>query len=157
MTRKWLIRRKTKQGTNQPTVFDNVVVVGALTCSALLQSVCYLKAAWRNGQQNLFWELMLYEFELDINVGQATKNICCVKGEDIVDDSRVKKNGWRNFALAAKNLNDEAWLSWPKTMDSNAVPQAIEAKPVCNTWKVSGDIGISQCEHCDSWLTQPPI
>ncbi len=54
----------------------SIVVVGALTCCALLHSMCDLKVTQMNMQHNLIQELMLYEFELDYITVEATKNIC---------------------------------------------------------------------------------
>ena len=45
--------------------------------------------------------------------GKATENICCTKGEKIVDHSTI--NWWlKKFCLGYKNLNDLAMLSRPK-------------------------------------------
>ena len=53
-------------------VVCSIVVVGALTPCVLLHSLCDLKVQW---------ELMFYKFELGYNTTEATKNICCSKGE----------------------------------------------------------------------------
>ena len=58
------------------------MVVGVLTCCALLYFVCDLKAVQLNVQLSLIQEFMLYEFKLGHNAAEATKNICCMKGED---------------------------------------------------------------------------
>ena len=68
---------------------------------------------------------------------EATKNICCVKGEGTFDHGTITRL-LRKFCLGCKNLNNHAISSWPKTMDSKTVLQAIETNPVGNTWKVSG-------------------
>ena len=47
-----------------PTVVDSIVVVGVLTCCALLHSMCNLKATQMNVLYSFIWEFMLYEFEL---------------------------------------------------------------------------------------------
>ena len=52
--------------------------------------------------------------------------------------------GWENLTLAFKNLNNQAMLDGPKTMDSAAVIQAIETNPVNYTGRVSGELNISQ-------------
>ena len=43
---------------------------------------------------------MLNEFELDYNAAEATKNICCVKGEDAVDLNTV--TWWFNKARSSR-------------------------------------------------------
>ena len=42
-----------------------------------------------NMQCSLIQELMFYEFKLGSNAAQATKIICCVKGESAVDHNVV--------------------------------------------------------------------
>ena len=69
------------------TMFVSVVVVGALTCCALLHLVCDLKAAQMNMQYSLIQELMLYKFKLGHNAMEATKNICCMQDESSVHHS----------------------------------------------------------------------
>ena len=66
-------------------VVGNIVVGGALTCCALLHSICDLKAAQMNG------EFSLYEFEQDHNTIEVIKNVSCVKGEGTVDHSTVTR------------------------------------------------------------------
>ena len=34
---------------------------------------------------------MLYDFEVSHNTVEATKNICCIKDEDVVDHSTVTR------------------------------------------------------------------
>ena len=68
------------------------MVVGALTCCALLQFGCDLKAAQMNMQHSLIQEFMFDKFKLGHhNTVEATKNICCMKGEDVVDLSTVTR------------------------------------------------------------------
>ncbi len=55
-----------------------VVVVGTLTRCLLRCSVCDLKASLMN-------ELMLYDFKLSDNTMEATKTVCCTKGEGEID------------------------------------------------------------------------
>ena len=68
----------------------SIVVVGTLTCCALLHSLCDLKEAQMNIQHSLIQELMLYVFKLGDNVIEATKNICHTKEEGAVDYSNKK-------------------------------------------------------------------
>ena len=72
-----------------PTAVGSIVVVGVLTCCGLLHFMWDLKVTQVNRQQSLIQELMLYKFELGHNTTEATKNICCVKGEGIDDHSTV--------------------------------------------------------------------
>ena len=44
-----------------------------------------------NMQQRLIWEATLYELELGHNFAEAIENICCAKGEDAVDHSKVTR------------------------------------------------------------------
>ena len=73
-----------------------------------------------------------YTFKLGHNAAEATKNICCKKSEDAVDHSNQK-----TFRLGRKTLDDQTNSGWPKTMDSEADLQAIEANPVSSTRRVS--------------------
>ena len=67
----------------------SIVIIGVWTQYTLLYSMCGLKIAQMNVQCSLIWELALYEFELE---AEATKNICCVKDEAVVDNRWLKKN-----------------------------------------------------------------
>ena len=66
-----------------------------------IASLSDLKATQMNMQYSLIWELMLYEFELNYNAVEATKSICCVKGEDAVDTVQYLDSS-RNFAQVAR-------------------------------------------------------
>ena len=85
---------------------------------------------------------MLYEFKLGHNAAEATKNICCVKGEGTVDYNTVTR-WFKKFCLGCKNCNDQARLGRPKTMNSEDLLQAIEVNPVSSTWRGSGGLNIS--------------
>ena len=67
------------------------MVVGILVHYALLHSVYNLKVTLMNVQCSLIWEFKVYEFELSYNTAQASKNICCAKGEGTVDHSTVSR------------------------------------------------------------------
>ena len=71
-------------------VVCSVVVDGALI-HALLYSAYELKATQMNMQHSLIWKLMLYEFKLGYNTMEATKDICCVKDEGVVDHNTVTR------------------------------------------------------------------
>ena len=64
---------------DEPAVVASIVLVGALTRSALLHFVWDLKATKMNMKPRLSREKMLNEFELNPNTAETTKNICCVK------------------------------------------------------------------------------
>ena len=44
-----------------------------------------------NMQCRLIQELTLHKFEVGYNIAKATKNICCTKGEDTVDNHIVQE------------------------------------------------------------------
>ena len=75
-------------------VVGSIMIIGALTCSALLHSVCDLKSAQMNGQYSLIQEPMFCEFELSHNSVEATKNIYCGKGEGTVKHVQVGLKLW---------------------------------------------------------------
>ena len=104
-------------------------IFSVLARCALLHSVCDLKGT----QMNMQRELMLYEFTLDHNVAEATKNIFCAKGEDAVVYNTVNRC-FMKFGLGCKNLDEEASWGRPKTVDSEAVLQTIEANSDCVRW-----------------------
>ena len=97
----------------------------------------------RTNERGLIQELIIYEFELDYNAAvEATKNICFAKDEGRVVPSTVTR--WlKKFCSDCKKLDNKARSDRPKTVDSEAVLQAIETNPVCNTWSVSGEFSIS--------------
>ena len=68
---------------------------------------------------------MLYEFEMDHNAAEATKNICCGKGEGAVDHNAVTR-WFKKLCL------DQVRSGKPKTVDSKAVFQVIETNPELN-------------------------
>ena len=51
--------------------------------------MCDLKATQMNIQLGLIQELTFYKCELGHNAAEATKNICCVKSERLVDHCTV--------------------------------------------------------------------
>ena len=109
-----------------PTVVGGIVVVRALTCCAWLHSMWNLKATQINTQHSLIQEPMLYESELGHNTTEATKKISCAKGEGTVDHSSVSR-WFKKFGSGSSNLDYQANLDRPKTIDFKAVTQAIEA------------------------------
>ena len=116
-----------------PTVVGSIMLVGVLTCCALLHLMCDLKPTKMNVQCSLIQELMLHEFKLDHKAVKTTKNIFNMKGEGSVDHH----NTVIKFCSACKNLIDQAKSSRAKIMDSEAMLQAIEVNPVNCTQRVS--------------------
>ena len=113
------------------------LVVVALTHCALLHFVCDVEAAQMNDQHSLIWKIVLYNFELGYNAAEVTKDICFAKNEGKVDRSTVTR-WFKKFHLGCKNLDNQAQLGRPKTIDSGAILQAIEANLVSITQKLSG-------------------
>ena len=66
----------------------------------------------------------------------------CAKGEGAVDYNLVSR-GLKKFYKGCKNLDNQIRSVRPKTWDSLAVLQAIEANLASNTWRVSGELRIS--------------
>ena len=60
---------------------------------------------------------------------EATKNICYVTGEGVVDHSMVTKC-FKKFHSGYKNLSNQERSGRTKTVDSKTVNQAIEANPM---------------------------
>ena len=91
------------------------MVVGVLTCCALLHSVFDFKATQINIQHSLIQEVMIYVFEHCQNAMEEIKNIYCAQGEGIVNHccltSRLKK-----FFLGYKKLLNQQRSDRPKTM-----------------------------------------
>ena len=50
----------------KPAMVGSIMVVGVLACCTLFHSMCDLKAMQMNLWYSLIWELLSYEFELDI-------------------------------------------------------------------------------------------
>ena len=113
----------------------SIVVIGVLICCALLYSMSDLKTVQMNVQCCLIQEVMLYEFESDHNITEATENIFCMKDEGTVDHSTVTRR-FKKFCLGCMNFDNQVISGWLKTMDSEVVLQDIEANPASNTWRV---------------------
>ena len=124
-----ITRMKKFKSGKVPKVFNSIVVVGALTRCALLQSVYYLKATQTNMQHHQIQELMFYKFVMSYKTAKVTKNICCTKSESTVDHNTVTK--WlKKFCLGHKNLNNQVRSGRPKIIDF------IEANPANRTWRI---------------------
>ena len=54
----------------------SIIIVGALTRSALIRTVCHKKVAQINVQRCLIRERLLYEFKLADKAVEATRKIC---------------------------------------------------------------------------------
>ena len=64
------------------------MVVGVLTCWALLHSMWDLKATKMDMEPSLIWELGLFKFELGHNTAKETKITYCMKGEGVLNHSK---------------------------------------------------------------------
>ena len=103
------------------------MIVGEVTRSKLLLSMGDLKATRMNVQRSLIQS----EFELGNNAAEATKLNCCAKSEGTVDHGIVIR--WlKKFCSSGKNLDDQAKSGGPKTVNSDAVLQAIVAERISN-------------------------
>ena len=79
-----------------PTVISRIMIVNTMTLCAMLPSVHDLKSTEMNMQLSLIQEYMLYNFKLDYNTIEATKNIHGGKGEGTVDPNSVTR-GFKKF------------------------------------------------------------
>ena len=93
------------------SLVDGIVVVGSLTCYALLH-------AQMNVQWSQIRELLFYEFELGYNVAWAKTKKICMKGKGVLNHRWLKK-----FRLCCKNLDHQERSSRPKL---KAVLKAVE-------------------------------
>ena len=119
-----------------PAVVSSMVVVGVLTHCAILNSVCDLKTAQMNMQRGIIRKLMAYEFKLSHSVMEATRNISYAKSESAIDHSTVTR-WFVKFHSGCKNFDYQVRSGWPKTLDFEAVLQAIEVNLICSTQRVS--------------------
>ena len=69
---------------------------------------------------------------------EATKKICYVKDEGVVEHSKWLKK----FSSGCKNLDNQVRSRWSKSVESEGVFQAIDANLVSSIWRVSGKLGI---------------
>ena len=67
---------------------------------------------------------MLFKFELGHNAVEATKNICCAKGEN---NHNTLTRWFKKFCSGCNNLDKQAKTGRPKIKESKTVLQAIEA------------------------------
>ena len=96
-----------------------------------------------NVQRSLILKLMIYEFQRGHNAAAATKNICCEKDKSVDGQSTLTR--WlKKICLDSENLDDQVRSVRPKTLDSEAVFQAIEVNLASNPWRVSDKLGFSQ-------------
>ena len=94
-----------------PADIGSVVIVGALTCYALLHSMCDLKAAQMSMHHTLIWWLLLYEF-----MEKTKKKLLCAKDESIVDYCTVTR-WFKKFLLSCKNFVKQTRSGRPEIMD----------------------------------------
>ena len=74
-------------------MFGSIVVVGVLTRYAVLHSAWDLKAVRMNVHHSLIQELMFYEFGLNHNAMEATKNTFYAKNEGALGSQEAQRSG----------------------------------------------------------------
>ena len=95
-----------------PTVVVSIMVVGVLTCCALLHSMSDWENCTAEVPHSLIQELLLYDFQLNHNATEAPKKVCCTKSKGAVDHSMVTRC-LKKFILVCKNLDDnKVRLAW---------------------------------------------
>ena len=73
--------------------------------------------------------------ELSRNTVKVTRKICCAKGESAVDQITISR--WlEKVHLGFKKLKDQERSGRPKTVESDAVFQAMEVNTVNGTRRV---------------------
>ena len=77
------------------------------------------------------------------NATEANKNICCTKGENLLDHSTLTR-GFKTFPSGCMSLNDNSRSGKPKTVDSEVMLRDIEANLASSIRRVSGNLGV-QC------------
>ena len=92
----------------------------------VIHSVCDFKAARINLKRSLIREILIYE--LGHNAVNETENICCAKREGVIDHSIITK-WFKKFRSSYMNHDDREKSDRRKTMNSEALHQAIEANP----------------------------
>ena len=74
---------------------------------------------------------------------EATKNICCVKGEGAIYCSTLTR-WFKKFCSECKSLDDLTRSNRPKTVDSESHTSSNRVNPVSIIQRVSGKFTISQ-------------
>ena len=121
-----------------PTMAGSIVVVGALTCFALASlSVWKLHRLMCNIIS--FKNLWLTSSNRAITLQKQPKTFVVQKVRATFYYSTVTR-WFKKFCLGCKNLDNQAWSDRPKSIDSKALLKTIEN----STWRVSGELGISQ-------------
>ena len=93
-----------------------------------------------NVQHSLIWEFMFYKFKLgQNNTHKQPKTFVEQKAKVQLITRWLKK-----FCLAWKNIDDQVVLDRLKTIDSEAMLQAIESNLASNNKRISGELGFSQ-------------
>ena len=111
-------------------------------CTTIL-CIASFNVIWKPQRQTctIVWlKNMLHKFKLGYNTMEVTKNICCLKGKDIVDHSTITR-WFKEFFLGSRTPTTR--LGRPKTQDSEAMLQVIEANLTSTTCGIFGKLGIS--------------
>lgn len=91
-------------------------------------------------QLNLIRKLILYEFEPSRDPAEATKNICCVKGESTDGCSTVIRY-FKEFSSSYKKFDDQARLGTPPFGFQGHSPNH-RATLISRTRRVLGELSI---------------
>ena len=83
-------------------------------------------------QSDLIEKLMPYNFKLGHNTWKQPKIFVLPKGKSAVNHS-TETRWFKKFCSGCKNLDDEARSGRPKTMNSEAILQTIEANTASST------------------------
>ena len=95
---------------------------------------------------------MLYEFEPVHNTAEATKSICCAKG-DSTDDHNPATRWLKKFCSGYMKVS-QARSVRPKNGDSEVVYQVIKTNLASSARRVSGELGISQFSMVVTYTTK---
>ena len=117
-------------------VFGSIMVLGALP-----------HGGWKCTQMNVHWsqicELMLYNFGMGHEITEKKNENIVQKEKNTVDHNEVTK-WFKKFLLDYKNLDNQVRSDRPKTINSKAICQVLEANLVSSTWSESGELDISK-------------
>ena len=118
-------------------------MVVSLTRCTLLHSLSDLKAGLMNVQCRLIRQLRIYKFELSHNATEETENIfLCERWRSIWSQNIVSRE-LKNFAPVSRTLMIRQNQRWDKSVNFEAVFQAIDAKTASSIQRISGGISIS--------------
>ena len=86
---------------------------------------------------------MIHYFKQGFNATQAACKICEIEGEDVIS-YRTAKNWFKLFKSRDMSIDIKLKSGRPRTVDFEALRQAIETDPSISTRKLSNQIGPSK-------------